>query len=236
MSHHFIKYSDVHFAYPGGDDILKGIDFYITHGEKVALLGLNGAGKSTLLLTLNGLLMPQSGEVNIGGIPLSKKTLKLIRQSVGLVFQNSDDQLFMSTLEEDVAFGPLNMGLPGEEVRRRACSALREVGLEEMASKNPAHLSGGQKRMASIATVLSMEPNILVLDEPSANLDWKARGELKDILKRFHHTVVIATHDLDLASEVCQRAIVIADGRVAADTTMDRFLNSPDLLSLIGKE
>lgn len=236
MSHHFIKYTDVRFAYPGGDDILRGINLHITHGEKVALLGLNGAGKSTLLLTLNGLLMPQSGEINIGGIPLSKKTLKLIRQSVGLVFQNSDDQLFMSTLEEDVAFGPLNMGLPGEEVHRRVTSALREVGLEEMASTNPAHLSGGQKRMASIATVLSMEPNILVLDEPSANLDWKARGELKDILMRFHHTVVIATHDLDLAAEICQRAIVIADGRVAADTTMDRFMHSPDLLSMIGKE
>lgn len=234
MSHHYIKYTDVRFSYPESGEVLKGVSFLITHGEKVALLGMNGAGKSTLLLTMNGLLTADSGSIDIGGIPMARKTLPLIRQSVGMVFQNSDDQLFMPTVEEDVAFGPVNMKLPREEVERRVTRALRQTGIEHLRHRNPAQLSGGQKRMAAMATVLSMEPNILVLDEPTASLDWKARCELINILGQFRHTCIVATHDLLLAQSLCDRAIILADGKVAADTTMDRVLQDPSLLELIG--
>ncbi|MDE5555648.1 MAG: energy-coupling factor ABC transporter ATP-binding protein, partial [Muribaculaceae bacterium] len=170
MSHHYIRFNDVHFTYPNGYEALKGVSFLITHGEKVALLGLNGAGKSTVLLHTNGLLMPTSGEVNVGDIPVTKKTLPIVRQSVGMVFQNADDQLFMLTVEEDVAFGPLNMGLDGAEVDRRVVSALESVGASDLRTRSPFRLSGGQKKRVAIATVLSMEPSILVMDEPTAEL------------------------------------------------------------------
>lgn len=221
MSHHFLRFTDVHYTYPNGYEALKGVSFNITHGEKVALLGLNGAGKSTVLLHSNGLLLPTSGEVNVGGIPVTKKTLGIVRQSVGMVFQNADDQLFMSTVEEDVAFGPLNMGLEGDEVERRVSSALQMVGAEELRTRSPFRLSGGQKKRVAIATVLSMEPSILVMDEPTAELDLEARRQVCDIVKAFHHTCVIATHDMALARELCDRAIVISDGRVSADGPVD---------------
>lgn len=217
MSHHFLRFTDVRYSYPDGHEALKGVDFLITHGEKVALIGLNGAGKSTILLHTNGLLLPSSGEVNVGGIPVTKKTLPVVRQSVGMVFQNADDQLFMSTVEEDVAFGPLNMGLEGKEVERRVAMALDMVGASDLRKRSPLHLSGGQKKRVAIATVLSMEPSILVLDEPTAELDLEARRQVCEIVKAFQHTCVIATHDMDLARSLCDRAIVIADGRVAAD-------------------
>lgn len=223
MSHHYIRFNDVHFTYPNGYEALKGVSFLITHGEKVALLGLNGAGKSTVLLHTNGLLMPTSGEVNVGDIPVTKKTLRIVRQSVGMVFQNADDQLFMSTVEEDVAFGPLNMGLSGAEVERRMGSALEKVGASDLRGRSPFRLSGGQKKRVAIATVLSMEPSILVMDEPTAELDLEARRQVCDIVKSFHHTCLIATHDLTLARELCERAIVIADGRVVADGPVDKI-------------
>ncbi|MDE6444536.1 MAG: energy-coupling factor ABC transporter ATP-binding protein, partial [Muribaculaceae bacterium] len=212
MSHHFIKFSDVSFTYPDGHRALKNISFTVTHGEKVALLGLNGSGKSTLLLQTNGLLMPSAGEVNIGDVPLSRQTLKIIRRSVGMVFQNPDDMIFMPTIFDDVAFGPRNMGLPENEVKRRTESALEEVGLSDVAGKAAFQLSGGQRRSAAIAAVLSMEPDILVLDEPSANLDPLARRNLINLLKSFSHTVIIATHDFSLAKELCLRAILLSDG------------------------
>ncbi len=234
MSHHYIKYTDVRFSYPESGEVLKGVSFLVTHGEKVALLGMNGAGKSTLLLTMNGLLTADSGTIDIGGIPVTRKTLPLIRQSVGMVFQNADDQLFMPTVEEDVAFGPVNMKLPRDEVETRVTRALHQTGIEHLRHRNPAQLSGGQKRMAAMATVLSMEPNILVLDEPTANLDWKAKCELISILEKFRHTCIIATHDLLLARRLCDRAIILADGKVAADTSIDRLMKDHSLLELIG--
>lgn len=236
MSHHFIQYTDVCYTYPNGTEVLKCINFRITHGEHVALLGLNGAGKSTLLLTSNGLLLPTSGEVNIGGIPVTRKTLPLIRQSVGMVFQNPDDQLFMPTVEEDVAFGPVNMKLPREEVERRVTGALRAVGAEQLRRRNPSQLSGGQKRMVAIATVLSMEPNILVLDEPTAGLDWRARAQLISVLEGFRHTIILATHDIDLAARLCPRSLVIEDGRIVAFTSTSRLLNDRDLMQRLGIE
>lgn len=234
MSHHYIKFSDVHYTYPNGYEALRGINFFIKHGEKVAIIGLNGAGKSTTLLQINGLLLPSSGEVNVGGIKVSKKTLPIVRQSVGMVFQNPDDQLFMPTVEEDVAFGPLNMGLDMADVDRRVESALRAVGCEDLRKRSPGQLSGGQKRRVAMATVLSMEPSVLVLDEPSSNLDWKARREMIEIVKGFSHTVVIASHDLPMIRELCPRSIVINDGVVVADTLTETLLKDERLLNELG--
>lgn len=217
MSHHYIQFKDVSFSYPNGEEVLHGLNFRINHGEHVALLGLNGSGKSTLLLHINGLLMPRKGEVIIGDIPVTKKTLPLIRQTVGMVFQNADDMLFMPTIGEDVAFGPKNMGLPEPEVERRVKSSLESVGLSGFEERPPFTLSGGQRKAASIAAVLSMEPSILVLDEPSASLDSKAREHLISILKAFRHTVVLATHDLELAKKICDRAITLEEGRIKSD-------------------
>lgn len=217
MSHHYIKFSNVHFVYPDGFEALKGVSLHITHGERVALLGRNGAGKSTLILLTNGLLLASEGEVNIGGVPVTKKTLPIVRQSVGMVFQNPDDQLFMPTVEEDVAFGPLNMGLPYHEVERRVKSALEAVNAENLRKKSPVQLSGGLRRRVAIATVLSMEPSILVLDEPTSNLDFGARRDLIILLGGFHHTQLIATHDLEMVKELCPRSIVIDSGEIIAD-------------------
>ncbi len=217
MSHHFIRFTDVHYAYPDGTEALKGITFTATHGERVAILGLNGSGKSTLLLQTNGLLLPTSGEVNIGDVPVTKKTASLVRQAVGMVFQDPDDMLFMPTVYDDVAFGPRNMNLPEEEVQRRVTDALRAVGLEDTSSKAAFQLSGGQRRSVAIASVLSMEPDILVLDEPSANLDLSARRNLIDLLNTFHHTILLATHDLEMALELCPRAILLSEGSIIAD-------------------
>lgn len=217
MSHHYIRFTDVRYTYPNGYEALAGISFLATHGEKVAVLGLNGAGKSTLLLHTNGLLFPTSGEVNVGDVPVTKSTLPIVRQSVGMVFQNPDDQLFMATVEEDVAFGPMNMKLPRAEVERRVSKALAMVGATELRKRPPFTLSGGQKRAVAIATVLAMEPSILVMDEPTSDLDRRARRDLIDLVKGFDHTCLIATHDLDMALEVCPRAILIRDGLIAAD-------------------
>lgn len=236
MSHHFIQFSDVHYRYPGGVDALCGVTFRITHGEKVALLGQNGAGKSTLLLHTDGLLLPTSGEVNIGDIPVRKSTLKLIRQTVGLVFQNPDDQLFMPLVADDVAFGPLNMGLPPAEVKRRVEGALSAVGASDLAGRPSFELSGGQKRAVAIASVIAMEPDILVMDEPSANLDTGARRRLLDILHGFSHTMIVATHDLDLALELCPRAIVLDHGRVVADGPTATVLADRQLMQSTGMD
>lgn len=229
MSHHYIQFTEVKFSYPGGTDALKGISFHITHGERVALLGRNGAGKSTLILLTNGLLTASQGEVNIGGVPVTRKTLPLIRQSVGMVFQNSDDQLFMPTVEEDVAFGPLNMGLSQEEVRRRVKEALKATGAESLGGRSPMQLSGGQRRRVAIATVLSMEPSILVLDEPTSTLDFGARRDLINLLKTFSHTQLIATHDLGLVRELCNRCLVLEDGRILADGPTADVLSDPEI-------
>lgn len=234
MSHHYIQFSDVCYEYPNGFEALRGVTFRITHGEKVALLGRNGAGKSTLLLHTNGLLLPTQGTVDIGGVMVTPKTLKLVRQSVGMVFQNPDDQLFMNTVEEDVAFGPANMGLTAGEIDSRVTHALQAVGCEGLRDRAPYHLSGGQKRAVAIATVLSMEPNILVMDEPTSNLDQPSRRQCIDIIKSFMHTCLIATHDLDLVREVCPRSIVIEQGQVVADTSTAQVFSDPELRSILG--
>lgn len=234
MSHHYLEFRDVKYSYPDGYEALKNVSFHIGHGEKVALMGLNGAGKSTILNLCNGLILPTSGQVDVGGVIVTKKTLKIVRQSVGMVFQNPDDQLFMNTVEADVAFGPRNMGLTDEEISQRVEHALREVGCQDLAQRSPAALSGGQKRSVAIATVLSMMPNILVMDEPTSNLDWIARRRVIEIVRRFQHTCIIATHDVPLVKELCGRVIFIENGSVLADTNTDHFFADTSLLKYVG--
>jgi cobalt/nickel transport system ATP-binding protein len=228
MSHHIVEAHDLSYTYPDGTEAIHGISFRITHGESVAIVGPNGAGKSTLLLQLNGFLQPTSGEVRIGDLPISPKTIDQIRRTVGVIFQNPDDQLFMPTVREDVAFGPLNMGYPPEEVEQIVENALEKVDMADLAGRPPYRLSAGQKRGVAIATVLAMSPDILVLDEPSSNLDPGSRRRLIELMKQFSHTKIIATHDLDLAIELCERTIVLARGRIREDgPTPEIFRNIP---------
>lgn len=234
MSHHYIEFKDVSYRYASGKEALHNVSFRISHGEKVALIGKNGAGKSTLLLQTNGLLMPTEGTVDIGGIPVTKKTLSLVRQTVGMVFQNPDDQLFMPTVEEDVAFGPMNMKLPKPEIERRVREALEAVGCGDLAKRSPMQLSGGQKRRVAIATVLSMEPSILVLDEPTSNLDWGACTSVEEMVEGFGHTCLIATHDLELIRRVCPRTIVIDEGTIIGDGPTADILADEKLMTLLG--
>jgi len=236
MSHHLVEVRDLHFAYPGGAEALRGVSFRITHGESVALVGANGAGKSTLLLHLNGYLTPTRGEVRIGDVPLTRATVIAARRAVGLVFQDPDDQLFMPTVREDVAFGPLNAGLPPAEVEQRVAAALERVGAAHLSNRPPYKLSAGEKRAVAIATVLAMTPDILVMDEPSAHLDPRARRRLIELLKSFKHTKIIATHDLELVIEVCTRAIVLDGGKVVAEGPTVELLNDEALMLAHGLE
>jgi cobalt/nickel transport system ATP-binding protein len=224
MSHHIVEAKDLHYIYPDGTVVVNGISFRITHGESVAVVGANGAGKSTLLQHLNGYLIPTRGELRVGDVTLSRKNIDAVRRSVGMVFQDPDDQLFMPTVFDDVAFGPLNLGLSYEETALKVHEALETVGMLHLIKRPPYKLSGGEKRSVAIATVLAMSPDILVMDEPSSNLDPMARRRLIGLLKGFHHTKIIATHDLDMALELCERTIVIHDGKVTADSgTLELF-------------
>ena len=236
MSHHYLRFDDVHYRYPNGYEALCGVSFCITHGEKVALVGANGAGKSTLLLHTNGLLIPSQGEVVMGGIKLTRRTLPLVRQSVGLVFQDSDNQLFMPTVEEDVAFGPSNMRLEPEEIRRRVTEALDAVGALHLRGASPFRLSGGQKKRVAIATVLAMEPSVLVMDEPTSNLDPRARRQIIDLIRRFSHTTLVATHDMEMVLDLCDRTIVMKEGRIVADGSTRHVFGDLALLEECGLE
>ncbi|MCL2503265.1 MAG: energy-coupling factor ABC transporter ATP-binding protein [Coriobacteriia bacterium] len=236
MSHHIIELKDVGFSYPDGTHALSGISLRILHGESVAVIGANGAGKSTLLMHLNGLHTASEGSVRIGDAPVVKSTLEDIRKTVGTVFQDPDDQLFMPLVSDDVAFGPLNLGLPPAEVERRVDSALAEVDARGLKERFSHQLSGGEKRRVAIATVLAMLPSILVLDEPSSGLDPKARRRLIELLKGFEHTKIIATHDLDLAADVCERTIVLSHGSVAADRPTAEVFCDTGLLERCGLE
>ena len=205
------------YAYPDGHQALHGVDLHVHPGERVALLGPNGAGKTTLVLHLNGILTAGAGEVFVTGMPVVKENLQEIRRRVGIVFQDPDDQLFLGTVRQDVAFGPANHGVKGEALERRVMDALDLVGMADFADRPPHHLSFGQRRRVAVATVLAMEPEILVLDEPSSNLDPASRRELADIMRSLDVTVLMVTHDLPYALELCPRSVVLADGVVVAD-------------------
>ncbi|HWQ13228.1 MAG TPA: ABC transporter ATP-binding protein [Roseiflexaceae bacterium] len=230
-----LEVEDLHFAYPDGHVALRGVSLRIARGEKVALVGPNGAGKSTLMLQLNGILAGQ-GRVAVGGLPLTKRNLPAIRARVGLVFQNPDDQLFSPTVFEDVAFGPLHMGLPEDEVRARVARALEQVGMAGYAERLSHHLSVGEKKRITVATVLAMDPEILVLDEPSAGLDPRARRALMRLLRDLPLTMLVSTHDLLLVRELFERTLIMDQGRLVADGPTDDLLGDAALLEAHGLE
>ncbi|WP_338672287.1 ABC transporter ATP-binding protein [Streptomyces sp. SCSIO 30461] len=218
------------YAYPDGHQALFGVDLAVAGGERVALLGPNGAGKTTLVLHLNGILGGGVGSVSVAGLPVGKQHMAEIRRKVGIVFQDPDDQLFMPTVREDVAFGPAAAGLRGAELEARVRVALDRVGMTEHIDRPPHHLSFGQRRRVAVATVLAMEPEILVLDEPSSNLDPASRRELADILRSLDVTVLMVTHDLPYALELCPRSVILSDGVIVADGTTRDLLGDPDLM------
>jgi cobalt/nickel transport system ATP-binding protein len=226
MSHHIVEVKDLSHVYPDGTTAVRDVSLRIIHGESVAIVGANGAGKSTLLHHLNGYLAPTSGVVRIGDYPLTKDTLREVRRTVGMIFQDPDDQLFMPTIYDDVAFGPFNLGLPRDEVEKRVQDALDRLGIAHLKDKPPFKLSAGEKRRAAIASVLSMTPDILVLDEPTNGLDPLGRRQIIAILKEFTHTKIIATHDLDLVLDLCPRTIVLNSGQIRSDgLTLEIFRN-----------
>jgi cobalt/nickel transport system ATP-binding protein len=219
------------FAYPDGRQALFGVDLTVHPGERVALLGPNGAGKTTLVLHLNGILTAGRGTVEIGGLPVSKEHLPEIRRRVGIVFQDPDDQLFMPTVRDDVAFGPANLGVRGVALDARVDAALDAVRLTDLADRPPFHLSFGQRRRAAVATVLAMQPEILVLDEPSSNLDPASRRELAEILLSLDVTVLMVTHDLPYALQLCPRSLILSGGVIVADGPTADLLADADLLA-----
>lgn len=209
-----LTFNDVFFSYNNREDVLKGVTFSMVEGEKVALIGLNGAGKSTLLLHTNGLLLPSKGEVIIKGMNTKSKQIKEIRKKVGMIFQNPDDQLFMPTVREDVAFGPMNMNLSAKEIDEKVIAALSLTQTTHLSEKSPFELSGGEKKMVSIATVLSMSPELIVMDEPTSGLDNQARENVISIIETLPQGFLISTHDLELAKRVADRILVLKDGRL----------------------
>ena len=222
---------DVAYAYPDGHQALYGVDLRIDPGERVALLGPNGAGKTTLVLHLNGILRGGRGRVTVAGLPVEKRTLQEVRRRVGVVFQDPDDQLFMPTVGEDVAFGPRNLGLPEAEVAARVAAALDQVGMAGVADRPPHHLSFGQRRRVAVATVLSMHPEVLVLDEPSSNLDQAGRRELAEVLTGLPGSMLMVTHDLPYALQLCPRSVVLDGGVVVADGPTRELLADTELLA-----
>jgi cobalt/nickel transport system ATP-binding protein len=230
-----LEVRDLHFSYHDGLTALRGVSFQMCDGDKVALVGPNGAGKSTLMLHLNGILNGY-GEVMIGGQRLTRENLPAIRAMVGLVFQNPDDQLFSPTVFEDVAFGPLHMGLPMDEVESRVEAALNAVRMSAFRNRLSHHLSVGEKKRIAIATVLSMDPQILVLDEPSAGLDPRARRTLINLLRELPITMLVSTHDMKLVQELFPRTIVMDEGQIVADGPTKNILENEELLTAHGLE
>jgi cobalt/nickel transport system ATP-binding protein len=212
-----VEVDQVSFAYPDGHLVLDRVGVMLAAGERVAVLGPNGAGKTTLLLQLNGLLLPSTGVVRIGGVAVERPTFAAIRRAVGMVFQDPGDQLFLRTVHDDVAFGPSNQGMRDDELERRVAAALGQVGLPGHGGRRSHHLSFGEQRRVAVATVLATDPTVLALDEPTSNLDPRSRRQLIEVLDGLDLTLVAATHDLAFALEVCPRSVVLVDGRVMAD-------------------
>lgn len=230
-----LKVKDVFYSYDDGTTALNGINLEVKKGEIVALLGKNGAGKSTLFLQFNGILRPDSGEIFIEGRPLeyNKKSLVNARQKVGIVFQNPDDQIFAPTVEDDVAFGPLNLKLPIDEVRKRVTDALRRVGMEGFEKKAPHYLSGGQKKRIAIAGILAMKPEIMILDEPMAGLDPVGAAKIINLLKELNEegiTILISTHDVNIIQDYVDKIFVINDGEIIGDGCPEDIFSKKDLL------
>ncbi len=232
----WVELEHVHFAYPDGFEALHGVDLRLGRGEKVALVGPNGAGKSTLMLHLNGIHAPSHGTVRVGGTVVDRSTVKHIRAEVGLVFQDPDDQLFSPTVFEDVAFGPIHLGYPVEEIHERVERALAAVGMTGFERRLPHRLSLGQRKRVALATVLSMDPSVLVFDEPSAGLDPRGRRELIELLAGLEQTLLVSTHDMRLVAEVFPRTVVMDDGRIVADGSTETLLADDALRHAHGLE
>jgi len=234
--HHRIEVQHVSFAYPDGQRALRDVSLTIAPGEKVALVGPNGAGKSTLLLHLNGILRPATGSVHVSSLAVQDKNLGRVRAAVGLVFQDPDDQLFSPTVFDDVAFGPLYQGLPETEVRTRVHAALTAIHMGDYAPRISHHLSMGEKKRIAIATVLAMNPEILVLDEPTAGLDPRARRGLINLLRELPQTMLVSTHDIRMVAELLPRTVVMDQGAVVADGLTAAILADAALLEAHGLE
>jgi cobalt/nickel transport system ATP-binding protein len=232
----WIEVEHLHYAYPDGFEALRGVDLTIGRGEKVALVGPNGAGKSTLMLHLNGTNAPSHGSVRVGGATVERASLGRIRAEVGLLFQDPDDQLFSPTVRDDVAFGPLHMGLPEAEIHDRVERALAAVGMSGFERRLPHRLSLGQRKRVAMATVLSMDPSVLVFDEPSAGLDPRGRRELIGLVRELPQTMLVATHDMRLVAEVLPRTVIMDGGLIVADGPTDRILADVPLLEAHGLE
>jgi cobalt/nickel transport system ATP-binding protein len=231
-----IEVSHLHFTYPDGTEALRGVELAVEPGEKVALVGPNGAGKSTLLLHLNGILGGGHGSVVIDGTTVEPATVRHVRAVVGLVFQDPDDQLFSPTVREDVAFGPIHMGVPEHELHHRIERALAAVGMSGFESRVPHHLSPGQRKRISVATVLSMDPSVLVFDEPTAGLDPRGRRELMAVMASRPETLLVSTHDLAMVAETLPRTVILDEGAVVADGPSSELLRDEALLEAHGLE
>ena len=226
----YLKINNLSYAYPDGHKALKGIDFSINQGESIAILGPNGAGKTTLILHLNGILGELKGEIEVDGLEYSTENIGKIRKTVGVVFQDPDDQLFMPTVIEDVMFGPKNFGYSNEESETNAVEALKMVGMENFQDRAPHHLSFGQKRKVAIATVLASKPKLIVLDEPASNLDPASRRDLIDILIKLDISIILVTHDLPMALEICERSLVLNEGIIKEDSLTKDILQNKQLM------
>jgi len=231
-----IEVDNLSFRYPDGQQALNGVSLRVYEGERVAIVGPNGAGKSTLILHLNGILGSEDGRVRVAGLPVAGEHVKRVRALVGLVFQDPDDQLFSPTVFEDVAYGPLYMGLPEGEVRRRVSRALAAVGMEGYADRVPHRLSAGEKKRIALATVLAMEPSVLVLDEPTAGLDPRGRRMLIRLLGTMTQTMIVSTHDLLMVRDLFPRMVILDRGRVVADGPTADLLREQALLEAHGLE
>ena len=230
MSHIHIDIEHLTFAYEKERKVLDDISFHASENESIGIVGANGVGKSTLLKLMVGLNMGFTGSIRVEEIPVVKNTLPQIREKIGYVFQDSDSQLFMSTVYEDVAFAPRNYNLPEEEVDARVMKALRMCGIEHLKDKHIYKMSGGEKKLASIATILSMTPDIILMDEPSIALDPKNRRNLINILNSFDHLKIIASHDLDMILDTCERTIIMSGGQIVADGKTEDLLSDKELL------
>lgn len=236
MSQSALEIDNLHYRYPDGTVALRGVSLHLSPGERVALVGPNGAGKSTLLLHMNGVLRGMSGRVLVYGEEVREATLKRVRARVGLIFQDPDDQLFSPTVFDDVAFGPLHMGFGEEEVRQRVGWALAQVDMAGYERHMPHHLSMGQRKRVALATVLSMSPDILAMDEPTASLDPRARRGLVELLQHLPQTICVSTHDMRLVRDVCPRMVILEQGTIAADSPTETLLNDVALLEQHGLE
>jgi cobalt/nickel transport system ATP-binding protein len=230
-----VELVNLRFSYPDGQEVLRGVNLRIDQGESVGLIGPNGAGKTTLLLHLNGILQGK-GETRLFGMAADKNSIKHIRSRIGIVFQDPDDQLFSATVFDDVAYGPLNMGLPNAVVQSRVTQALAEVGLAGFETRTPHHLSFGEKKRISLATVLSMTPELLVLDEPTSNLDPRQRKNLIALLKNIPVTKIIASHDLEMVRLLCDRVLVLSNGTITVDGKVEDILSNPEIMRQNGLE